>query len=119
MFIICKIDRGFGNEINLRLISKLRKEFDCVVGYSGHEVGLSPTWAAVVQGAAFVERHITLDRAMWGSDHSASVEPKGLMRLAVPVIRRNFERMLVDRLQGIKRALESREEGPAHLGSSV
>jgi N-acetylneuraminate synthase len=54
---------------------------ECPVGYSGHETGLSPTWAAVTLGATFIERHITLDRAMWGSDQAASVEIGGLMRL--------------------------------------
>ena len=56
---------------------------DCPIGYSGHETGLAPTWAAVTLGATFVERHITLDRAMWGSDQAASVEIGGLMRLLV------------------------------------
>jgi N-acetylneuraminate synthase len=68
-------------ELNLRMIQTLRQEFDFPIGYSGHEVGLQTTYAAVVLGACFVERHITLDRAMWGSDQAASVEPWGLMRL--------------------------------------
>lgn len=68
-------------ELNLRMIQTLRHEFDVPVGYSGHEVGLQTTYAAVVLGACFVERHLTLDRAMWGSDQAASVEPWGLMRL--------------------------------------
>jgi len=68
-------------ELNLRMIQTLDAKFDCPVGYSGHEVGLQTTYAAVTLGAAFVERHITLDRAMWGSDQAASVEPWGLMRL--------------------------------------
>jgi len=68
-------------ELNLRVIQTLQRRFDCPVGYSGHEVGLQTTYAAVTLGAAFVERHITLDRAMWGSDQAASVEPWGLMRL--------------------------------------
>jgi N-acetylneuraminate synthase len=68
-------------ELNLRMIQTLRQEFDVPIGYSGHEVGLQTTYAAVVLGACFVERHITLDRAMWGSDQAASVEPWGLMRL--------------------------------------
>jgi sialic acid synthase SpsE len=63
------------------MIKTLGEEFDCPIGYSGHEVGLQTTYAAVVLGASFVERHITLDRAMWGSDQAASVEPPGLMRL--------------------------------------
>ena len=68
-------------ELNLRMVETLTSEFGCPVGYSGHEVGLQTTVAAVVLGASLVERHITLDRAMWGSDHAASVEPWGLMRL--------------------------------------
>jgi N-acetylneuraminate synthase len=68
-------------ELDLRMIKTLQKEFNCPVGYSGHEVGLQTTYAAMVLGACFVERHITLDRAMWGSDQAASVEPSGLMRL--------------------------------------
>lgn len=68
-------------ELNLRMIQTLQREFDCPIGYSGHEVGLQTTLAAVALGARFVERHITLDRAMWGSDQAASVEPQGLARL--------------------------------------
>ncbi len=68
-------------ELNLRMIETLDDAFPCPVGYSGHEVGLQTTYAAVTLGACLVERHITLDRAMWGSDQAASVEPQGLMRL--------------------------------------
>ncbi|MGA1823353.1 MAG: N-acetylneuraminate synthase family protein [bacterium] len=68
-------------ELNLSMIQTLKKEFPCPIGYSGHEVGLQTTCAAVLVGACFIERHITLDRAMWGSDQAASVEPPGLMRL--------------------------------------
>ncbi len=71
------------------MIQTLKKDFDTVIGYSGHEVGLSPTYAAIALGAKFVERHITLDRAMWGSDHSASIEPVGLRRLVENI--RNIE----------------------------
>jgi len=68
--------------LNLRMIHTLRARYpDCPIGYSGHEVGLSPSWAAVAMGATFVERHLTLDRAMWGTDQAASVEPQGLMKL--------------------------------------
>jgi len=69
------------DELNLRVIASLQKEFELPVGYSGHEVGLQTTLAAIVLGACFVERHITLDRAMWGSDQAASVEPGGFSRL--------------------------------------
>jgi len=68
-------------ELNLNMIGTLRREFQCPIGYSGHETGLQTTIAAVTLGASFVERHITLDRAMWGTDQAASVEPGGLMRL--------------------------------------
>jgi len=69
-------------QLNLRMIHTLQSEFPNVpIGYSGHETGLQTTLAAVALGAVFVERHITLDRAMWGSDQAASVEPHGLQRL--------------------------------------
>lgn len=68
-------------ELNLRMIGTLRERYDVPVGYSGHEIGLPTTVAAVALGACYVERHITLDRAMWGSDHAASVEPGGFERL--------------------------------------
>jgi N-acetylneuraminate synthase len=68
-------------ELNLRMIQTLQSLYDCPIGYSGHEVGLQTTFAAVVLGASLVERHITLDRAMWGSDQAASVEPGGMIRL--------------------------------------
>lgn len=68
-------------ELNLRMIHTLREQFPCPVGYSGHEVGLVISAVAVAMGACLVERHITLDRAMWGSDQAASVEPGGLQRL--------------------------------------
>jgi len=68
-------------ELNLLMIHTLRKKFACPIGYSGHEVGLIPSVVAVSLGACMVERHITLDRAMWGSDQAASVEPGGFERL--------------------------------------
>ena len=68
-------------ELNLRVIQTLNKAYGIPVGYSGHEVGLATTVAAATLGAVMVERHITLDRAMWGSDQAASVEPQGFARL--------------------------------------
>ena len=68
-------------ELNLKVIPRLAERYDVPVGYSGHEVGLATTLAAVALGACLVERHLTLDRAMWGSDQAASVEPHGLARL--------------------------------------
>lgn len=84
------------------MIQTLKREFAFPVGYSGHEVGLQATYAAVALGACFVERHITLDRTMWGSDQAASVEPWGLMRLVRDI--RVIERALGD---GNKRVYES------------
>ncbi len=69
-------------ELNLKMIETLKMKYpEIPIGYSGHEVGLAPTWAAVALGACFVERHITLDRAMWGTDQAASVEVGGMERL--------------------------------------
>jgi N-acetylneuraminate synthase len=93
----CKPD-----ELNLRMICTLASDFDVPVGYSGHEVGLQTTYAAVTLGACLVERHITLDRSMWGSDQAASVEPSGLMRLVRDI--RVIERALGD---GVKRVYDS------------
>jgi N-acetylneuraminate synthase len=69
------------HELNLSMIGTLREEFACPIGYSGHEVGLITSVVAVALGACMVERHITLDRAMWGSDQAASVEPTGFERM--------------------------------------
>jgi N-acetylneuraminate synthase len=86
-------------ELNLRMLLTLKSLYpECPVGYSGHETGLAPTWAAVTLGATFIERHVTLDRAMWGSDQAASVEVGGLMRLVSNI--RDIERAMGD---GVKR----------------
>lgn len=69
------------NELNLRVMKTLADKFGVPVGYSGHESGLAPSIAAVALGAAAIERHITVDRAMWGSDQAASLGPSGLTRL--------------------------------------
>ena len=97
-------------ELNLRAIETLRQEFGVPIGYSGHEVGLQTTCAAVVLGACLVERHITLDRAMWGSDHAASVEPSGFMRLVRDI--RVIEAALGD---GKKRVYDSELPGMKKL----
>jgi N-acetylneuraminate synthase len=90
-------------ELNLKMITTLREKYlEIPIGYSGHETGLAPTWAAVSLGASFVERHITLDRAMWGSDQAASVEPNGFNRLVRNI--RDIEIALGD---GIKRVYPS------------
>jgi N-acetylneuraminate synthase len=89
------------SELNLRVITALRERYGVPVGYSGHETGLSTTISTVALGACIVERHITLDRAMWGSDQAASVEPQGFMRLVRDI--RLVEMGLGD---GIKRVIE-------------
>lgn len=68
-------------DANLNMIKTLREKYQCDVGYSGHEVGLAVSYAAAALGITSLERHITLDRAMYGSDQSASVEPPGLRQL--------------------------------------
>lgn len=90
-------------ELNLRMINTLQAMFpNNPIGYSGHEVGLATTVAAVAMGANFVERHFTLDRAMWGSDQAASVEPGGMSRLVKDI--RDSEAAFGD---GIKKVYES------------
>jgi N-acetylneuraminate synthase len=94
----CKVE-----ELNLRMIHTLKALYpDVPIGYSGHETGLAPSWAAVAIGACFIERHITLDRAMWGTDQAASVEISGLERLVSNI--RDIENALGD---GIKKVYDS------------
>jgi N-acetylneuraminate synthase len=68
-------------ELDLDVIGTLQDRYQIPIGYSGHEIGLATSVAAAVMGACMIERHITLDRAMWGSDQAASVEPQGFARL--------------------------------------
>jgi sialic acid synthase SpsE len=84
------------------MIHTLGEEFDAPIGYSGHEVGLAPTLTAAALGARLIERHITLDRTMWGSDQSASVEPQGVAKLVRDI--RVVELALGD---GVKKVYES------------
>ena len=89
-------------ELNLKCIDTLRKKFKCKVGYSGHEVGLAPSVAAAAMGATSIERHITLDRAMYGSDQAASVEVGGFARLVKDI--RAVETAMGD---GVKKVYDS------------
>jgi N-acetylneuraminate synthase len=90
-------------ELNLKMVTTLSNKYESTpIGYSGHETGLAPTWAAVALGASFVERHITLDRAMWGSDQAASVEVAGFRRLV-----RNIRDIEVALGDGVKKVYES------------
>ena len=88
-------------ELNLKCIQTLKKRYDCEVGYSGHEFRLGTSVACVYLGATIIERHITLDRQMWGTDQLSSVEPQGLIKLVRGV--RELEISLGD---GVKRVTE-------------
>ncbi|MBK8249824.1 MAG: N-acetylneuraminate synthase family protein [Gemmatimonadetes bacterium] len=101
------------DELNLRMIPALRHRFPDPIGYSGHEVGIPTTVAAVALGASVVERHLTLDRSMWGSDHAASVEPGGFDRMVKYI--RSVEAALGD---GVKRVYESERAPMARLRRS-
>lgn len=81
-------------ELNLKTILSFKRRYKIPIGYSGHEVGLATSLAAVTMGACMIERHITLDRAMWGSDQAASVEPQGFARLIKDI--RAIEKALGD-----------------------
>jgi len=103
--IICHTTSAYPcppEELNLRMVQTLKETYPCPIGYSGHEVGLIPSVVAVALGACLVERHITLDRAMWGSDQAASVEPGGFERLVKYI--RVTELSLGD---GVKRVYDS------------
>ncbi|HBY67961.1 MAG TPA: N-acetylneuraminate synthase, partial [Flavobacteriaceae bacterium] len=89
---------------NLKTINTLKEKFNCNVGYSGHEVGIIVTCAAVALGATSVERHITLDRSMYGSDQAASLEIGGLRRLVEYI--REIELSLGD---GVKNVTEKEQ----------
>ncbi len=88
-------------DANLKMISTLREKFDCNVGYSGHESGLAISYASAALGITSLERHITLDRSMYGSDQSASIEPAGLIQLVGAV--RKIEKAMGD---GIKKIID-------------
>ena len=90
------------NELNLSMINKLRKRYKCKIGYSGHEVSVSPSLVAAVMGAIAIERHVTLDRTMWGTDHAASLEFNGMKQLVELV--RKFEIVYGDGLKKISKA---------------
>ncbi len=93
-------------ELNLKMIPVLMEKYPHIpIGYSGHETGLAPTWAAVALGACFVERHVTLDRAMWGTDQAASVEVFGMHHLVRNI--RDIEKSLGD---GVKQVYESEKD---------
>ena len=90
------------SELNLKMIATLRSEFGVPVGYSGHETGIHLTLAAVAMGACLVERHLTLDQSMWGTDQAASLEPQSFAQLVSEI--RMLESAIGD---GVKRIYES------------
>ena len=91
--------------LNLRMLETLKKEFNCNVGYSGHESSVSPSIYAVALGAVSIERHVTLDRSMYGSDQSASLEPIGLKNLVNQI--RKFNKIYGD---GVKKITDVEKE---------
>jgi N-acetylneuraminate synthase len=97
----CGTYPAYYEELNLRVIMTLRERYGLPVGYSGHETGLPSSVAAVALGICILERHITLDRAMWGTDHAASLEPNGITRLVSYL--KLVEKSMGD---GVKRVLE-------------
>lgn len=97
----CSTYPAYYEELNLRVIPMLRERYGIPIGYSGHETGLPSSVAAVALGACVVERHITLDRSMWGSDQAASLEPNGIHRLIRDI--RLVETAMGD---GVKRVIE-------------
>ncbi len=97
----CSTYPAYYEELNLRVIPTMRERYEVPIGYSGHETGISSSVAAAVLGACAVERHVTLDRSMWGSDQAASLEPNGITRLIRDI--RLVEQSMGD---GVKRVYE-------------
>jgi N-acetylneuraminate synthase len=97
----CSTYPAYYNELNLKAIPVMRERYGVPVGYSGHETGIASTVAAATLGACCVERHITMDRSMWGSDHAASLEPNGISRIVRDI--RLVEQSMGD---GVKRVYE-------------
>ena len=97
----CSTYPAYYEELNLKAIQTMRRRYGIPVGYSGHETGLASSVAAVALGACMVERHITIDRSLWGSDQAASLEPSGITRLVRDI--RLVEKSMGD---GVKRVIE-------------
>jgi N-acetylneuraminate synthase len=92
---------AYYEELNLSVIPALKKRYGVPIGYSGHETGIATSTAAVALGACVIERHITLDRAMWGSDQAASLGPSGVIKMVGEI--RILEKSMGD---GVKRVIE-------------
>ena len=97
----CSTYPAYYQELNLKAITTLRERYGLPIGYSGHETGLPSTVAAAALGACVIERHITTDRALWGTDQAASLEPNGITKLVSYI--RLVEKSMGD---GVKRVLE-------------
>ena len=97
----CSTYPAYYNELNLKAIPVMHERYGVPIGYSGHETGIASTVAAATLGACCIERHVTLDRSMWGSDHAASLEPNGLSRVVRDI--RLVEQSMGD---GVKRVYE-------------
>jgi N-acetylneuraminate synthase len=97
----CSTYPAYYEELNLRAIPVMKQRYGVPIGYSGHETGIPSTVAATALGACCVERHITMDRSMWGSDHAASLEPNGISRVVRDI--RLVEQSMGD---GVKRVFE-------------
>lgn len=104
----CSTYPAYYEELNLRTMQTLRERYGVPIGYSGHETGIPSSVAAAVMGACMLERHITTDRSLWGSDHAASLEPNGVNKLIGYI--RLAEKSMGD---GVKRVLE-REQPIIH-----
>ena len=100
--------------MKINAIKTLREKYNCDVGYSGHEVGLAVSYAATALGITSLERHITLDRAMYGSDQSASVEPAGF-RMLVGAVRKIEQAMGDGKLGYLEREIPIAENLRQHL----
>jgi N-acetylneuraminate synthase len=92
-------------DLNLNCINTLKEKYQCEVGYSGHEFGLTTTIASVCLGARIIERHITLDRTMWGTDQMCSVEPQGLIKLV-----RGVKELTLALGDGVKRVTDTEQK---------
>jgi N-acetylneuraminate synthase len=97
----CSTYPAYYEELNLRVIQTLKQRYGVPVGYSGHETGIASSVAAMALGACMIERHVTWDRSMWGSDHAASLEPNGITRLVHDI--RLVETSMGD---GVKRVIQ-------------
>ena len=103
----CSTYPAYYEELNLRVIPTMRERYNVPVGYSGHETGLPSTLAAMVLGACMIERHITMDRASWGTDQAASLEPNGITRLLRDI-------RLIEKSTGRRRQAPAAARGADH-----